>query len=99
MSYPCHYGVLPSEVIVMSNVDAEFSWPRAHVFELSGPAPPLDARGTLASGVIPAHSELVARGIEIEPLDPRPHSRSIVQRGEGRDLLRPLYGDSNLCLK
>lgn len=90
----------------MSGVDVEFSWPRAHHFEIKAPATPGPARHRTPRLLFEPRQTLdPARGTLASGVGagvgerPRPDIGFILQRGKGYDVLRPLFADPELCLK
>jgi hypothetical protein len=84
----------------MSSVDAEFSWPRAHHFELKPPTAPHGPVRRRVPRLLfePRESVDPTRGT-LASGERQPDRGSIIQRGTGCDLLRPLSADRELCLK
>jgi hypothetical protein len=88
----------------MPGVDVEFSWPRAHHFEIEAPTTPPRSVRRIPRLLFEARQSLdAARGTlaqGVGPGDkPKPDIGSIRQRGKGYDVLRPLYADPELCFK
>jgi len=88
----------------MSSFDVEFSWPRAHHFEIAPPTIPGPVRRRVPRLLFePREAFDATKGTLASSVaageKPRPDSGAIIQRGRGYDVLRPLYADRDLCFK